>query len=123
MKKYNCVGHVWHAPFRSIPIETEQYLLCCGRYVELNPVRGGIVEYPEDYKWSSYQHYESGIASPLIETTPLYTAFGENSRERQLSYKIFIYEAMEQELLQNDTVVLAPKWLSIKISRMAKRER
>lgn len=44
---------VWEGRYKSSPIETEAYLLACGRYVELNPVRARMVKRPEPYRWSS----------------------------------------------------------------------
>lgn len=46
-------GTLWGSRFKSSPIETECYLLACCRYVEMNPVRAGMVVAPEDYSWSS----------------------------------------------------------------------
>jgi len=53
-KKHDGVGHLWQDRFKSFVIQDGKYLLKCGRYVELNPVRAGMVISPEDYKWSSY---------------------------------------------------------------------
>jgi putative transposase len=48
-------GSIWESRFKCSPIETDRYLLTCGRYVDLNPVRAGIVSSPEDFPWSSYR--------------------------------------------------------------------
>lgn len=48
------IGTLWSGRFKSSVIDTDSYLLACLRYVELNPVRAGIVDQPEDYRWSSY---------------------------------------------------------------------
>jgi putative transposase len=45
-------GHLWQARYLSYPLD-ESYLFAAIRYVELNPVRAGIVFKPEDYPWSS----------------------------------------------------------------------
>ena len=47
-------GSLWVGRFKSSTISTNEYLLACCRYVELNPVRAGIVADPIDYRWSSY---------------------------------------------------------------------
>jgi len=47
-------GSGWEGRFQSSPISAVEYLLACCRYVELNPVRAGIVADPADYRWSSY---------------------------------------------------------------------
>ena len=46
-------GTVWDGRYKSSPIETDRYLLACSRYIELNPVRAGIVAAPQQYRWSS----------------------------------------------------------------------
>jgi len=45
-RKYHHVGHFWQDRFKSILISRDQYLLACGSYVELNPVRAGIAKDP-----------------------------------------------------------------------------
>ena len=53
-------GSLWEGRYRSSPIETDAYLLACNRYVELNPVRAGMVEAPGEYAWSSYRQKAGG---------------------------------------------------------------
>ena len=48
-------GTLWEGRYKSSPIQTDEYLLACCRYIELNPVRAGIVKNPEEYPWSSYR--------------------------------------------------------------------
>ena len=54
-KRQNRTGSLWDGCFKSSPVSTHEYLLLCCRYVELNPVRAGIVDSPEKYSWSSYR--------------------------------------------------------------------
>ncbi|MCL5421595.1 MAG: transposase [Nitrospirae bacterium] len=49
-RKYNNTGHFWQDRYKSIIISKDDYLLACGSYVELNPVRAKIVEDPKEYK-------------------------------------------------------------------------
>ena len=53
-------GSLWESRFKSSAIETDRYLLACCRYVELNPVRAGMVSSPIDYRWSSYRYKVNG---------------------------------------------------------------
>lgn len=50
-------GTLWEGRYRSTLIQTERYLLACMAYIDLNPVRAGLVADPRDYPWSSHQHY------------------------------------------------------------------
>ncbi|MCK9572398.1 MAG: transposase [Candidatus Omnitrophica bacterium] len=53
--KYGKVGHLWQGRFKSKVINKDNYAVNCINYVELNPVRAGIVANPGDYKFSSYR--------------------------------------------------------------------
>lgn len=66
-KKYAYTGHFWQDRFKSIIISRDEYLLACGSYVELNPVRAGMVQDPKDYPWSSYQVNAYGKKDTLID--------------------------------------------------------
>jgi len=57
-------GTSWEGRFKCSPIESDRYLLACTRYVDLNPVRAGMVARPEDYPWSSYRE-RVGLVEPL----------------------------------------------------------
>ena len=70
-RKYDHIGHFWQDRFKSILISRDQYLLACGSYVELNPVRAGIVKDPRDYRWSSYRAYAYGKKDSLIDKHPI----------------------------------------------------
>jgi putative transposase len=63
-------GHLWQGRFGSFLMD-EQYLLATARYIELNPVRAGIVKRPEDYKWSSAQAHLQGEDDILVKVEPL----------------------------------------------------
>ena len=74
-RKYNRVGQLWQGRYKSIPVEESTYLLECGRYIERNPVRAGIVSVAEDYPWSSYQAHYSGHNDELTDSHPLMNDF------------------------------------------------
>jgi Transposase and inactivated derivatives len=66
-KKYVYTGHFWQDRYKSIIISKDEYLLACGSYVELNPVRAGMVKAPKDYPWSSYGVNAYGKKDDLID--------------------------------------------------------
>ena len=51
---YKRTGTLWDGRYKSTLISSDQYLFSCMRYIELNPVRAGMVEHPSEYPWSSY---------------------------------------------------------------------
>jgi putative transposase len=63
-------GYLWQGRFASFPMD-EAHLLAAARYVELNPVRAGLVERPEDYLWSSARAHLGGRDDILVRATPL----------------------------------------------------
>jgi putative transposase len=59
---YQRSGTLWEGRYRAAPIDSEAYFLACCRYIELNPVRAGMVDHPRAYRWSSYRaHAEIGV--------------------------------------------------------------
>ena len=61
--KYNKVGYLWQGRFNSKVIAKDKYLLDCVNYVELNPVRAGLVNSPVEYPYSSYKERVFGVSA------------------------------------------------------------
>jgi REP element-mobilizing transposase RayT len=61
--RHDRVGHVLQGRYGAILVDSDAYLLEVSRYVELNPVRAGMVAGPEDWPWSSYRAHV-GMAAP-----------------------------------------------------------
>ncbi len=72
-------GTLWESRYKSSPIQTDEYLLACIRYVELNPVRAQVVADAQDYRWSSYQARMKGHARVMPDFDPCYLALGEST--------------------------------------------
>jgi putative transposase len=86
-KKYSRTGTLWSGRHKASAIDTENYLLKCYRYIELNPVTARIVNTPEDYAWTSHHHNAWSVRDPLISTHELYRALGQNREQRCSSYR------------------------------------
>lgn len=83
-------GTLWEGRYKSSPIEMDTYILACCRYIELNPVRAGMVDSPEKYKWSSYR-YKVGIEhSDWIDLDPCYQSLGKSESECEQHYKEWV---------------------------------
>ena len=63
-------GHLWQSRFASFPMD-EAWLIACARYVELNPVRAGLVERPEQWRWSSARTHLGLVDDGVTEKAPL----------------------------------------------------
>ncbi len=84
---YRRSGSLWEGRFLASVVHAEAYLLKCMRYIELNPVRAGIVEQPGDYRWSSFRSNGLGKSDPMIREHDIYTALGETPAARQEAYR------------------------------------
>jgi len=81
------LGHFWQDRYKSILISKDQYLLACGSYVELNPVRAGLSEDPKGYPWSSYRVYAYGKKDPVLDEHPIYQELATDQKERRKAYR------------------------------------
>lgn len=97
-KKYRRTGTLWEGRHRASLVQSERYLLCCMRYIELNPVRAQMVQRPDEYRWSSYGVNAWGDRSwlkPHLE----YQRLGLVLEERMSAYRaLFRIQLSEQEL-------------------------
>lgn len=97
---YKRTGTLWEGRFKSCLVQEEDYLLQLYRYIELNPVRAGMVEQPSDYVWSSYPINALGQASELCTPHFLYLALGNEPKERQASYRELFKHQIEGKFLE-----------------------
>ena len=57
------------------------------RYIELNPVRAGMVRHPGEYRWTSYHANTGGLPDVLISRHELYNRMALTDSERQQAYR------------------------------------
>ncbi len=79
-------GTLWEGRYKSNLIQTELYLLACMVYMDLNPVRAGLVLAPSDYPWSSHSHYIGQRSDMLVVPHPLYWDLGNTPFARDAAY-------------------------------------
>jgi putative transposase len=77
-------GTLWEGRFRSCVTESARYVLACYRYIELNPVRAGMVMKPGDYRWSSHAANVGLRTESLITAHPDFTASGGSTQYARL---------------------------------------
>lgn len=94
-KKYKYTGHFWQDRFKSIIISKDKYLLACGSYVELNPVRAGMVKDPKDYSWSSYNANAYGKKDDLIDKHLIYDKLSTDEAVRK-EYRSFVQQMLQK---------------------------
>ncbi|SRR5690606_26595865 len=92
-------GTLWGGRFRSSPIDTDRYLLACYRYIELNPVRAGMVRRPDDYAWSSVRINCGTRASSLVTPHAVFLELGKTAEIRAARYRELLEEGLPQKVM------------------------
>jgi len=98
--QYHRSGTLWEGRFKSSLVQTEEYLLNCYRYIELNPVRADMVDDLSKYVWSSYGCNALGIETDLCTPHDEYLKLGNSKLERQLAYRALFKANVDGELLE-----------------------
>ena len=86
-KTYRRTGTLWDSRYKSSLVQAEEYLLRCQRYIELNPVRAGMVDDPAHYRWSSYRANGLGQVDSLLTPHAVYSDLGPNNTDRLDTYR------------------------------------
>ena len=90
-------GTLWEGRYRSTLIQTERYLLACMVYIELNPVRAGLVREPGEYPWSSYAHHAGHRNDKLVSPHPLYWELGNTPFSREAAYAELVHAGVTEQ--------------------------
>jgi len=97
--QYRRTGTLWEGRYKATLIDSEQYLLTCYRYIELNPVRAGMVDHPGDYPWSSFGCNALGKPDGVVTPHELYLRLGrDRSAMREAYVGLFENELCEKTL-------------------------
>ncbi len=85
---YGRTGTLWEGRYRATLIDSENYLLTCMRYIELNPVRAKhLVDHPSNYPWSSYHYNALGEEDALTTAHGEYLRLGTGEESRRSAYR------------------------------------
>lgn len=102
-KTYKRTGSLWEGRFKSCLVQSEEYVLACYRYIELNPVRAGLARRADDYPWSTYRANATGQQSELLTAHDEYLKLGRAPAERQAVYRDLFGEPLELEEIRAAT--------------------
>jgi len=100
-RRYGRTGSLWEGRFRSCLVQTEVYLLRCYRYIELNPVRAGMVGHPMLHPWSSYAMNATGKPQGIVTPHPEYLRLGATDKERSAVYQDWVLSGVPAEQLDD----------------------
>jgi putative transposase len=100
-RTYRRTGTLWDGRYRSCLAQEREYVLTCYRYIELNPVRAGMVGNPADYPWSSFRANARGTGDDVLSPHPDYLALGRTSDERAAGYRRLVGTHLDADTLDD----------------------
>ncbi len=127
-QKYKRTGTLWEGRYKACLVDSEAYLLTCMRYIELNPVRAGMVEKPGNYPWSSYRSNAIGEANDLIKPHTVYLAINQSDLLRLEAYREMFRKQINKTQIDeirkvlNHELVLGRSWYKDRIEQQTQRQ-
>ncbi len=98
-QQYGRTGTLWEGRYKASLVQDDRYLLTCYRYIELNPVRAGMVTAPGDYRYSSYPCNAIGKPDLLVTPHPVYQSLAGSAEQQQVAYRALFSADIAPELL------------------------
>jgi putative transposase len=97
-RRHHKPGHLFQGRYKAILVQKENYFLELCRYVVLNPVRAGVAEKPEVWRWSSYRT-TAGLRKELdyLTTDWILGQFNSKRTVAQRQYRVFVREGMHRK--------------------------
>lgn len=101
-------GTLWEGRYKSSLVASEEYLLACSRYIEMNPVRALMVVLAGDYEWSSFQQ-RVGAKPEWLDSSPCFDSLASTEAEARSRHSDFVeggipdaeYELIRQAVQRN----------------------
>ena len=119
-------GFFWSDRFKSVIVEKGETLINCLAYIDLNPIRAGLVERPEDYRWNSLgYHVQTDNKDGFLSTDFGLKEFNVKSeKERIRLYRKYVYETgaiqrsdQQHSKIIDEKIVAKEQKKNFKISR------
>jgi len=97
-RRHGSVGHLFQGRYKAILVEKDSHLLALCRYVVLNPVRAGLVNGPDQWKWSNYRAtIGTARIPPFLTVDWLLSQFGDSRKQTRLQYKKFVLSGTDED--------------------------
>ena len=128
-RRHNRRGYFWGERFKSVIVDKGETLVNCLAYIDLNPLRAGLVDRPEDYRWNSLgYHVQTNNQDSILSTDFGLKQFNVKSeKERIRRYRRYVYEAAAidradkmQARVIDDKVVAKERKKEFEISRISR---
>ncbi len=97
---WNRSGTLWEGRYRAAPVDGDNYFFRCCQYIELNPVRAGMVKHPRDYPWSSYCAHALGRDDEVVSGAAVFRRLGRSAKERQANYRGLFRRALDPKFVE-----------------------
>lgn len=104
-------GTLWEGRYKSTLIQADAYLLACMAYIDLNPVRAGMVSEPSQYPWSSHAHHIGLRLDRRITPHPLYWAMGNTPFAREAAYAELVRTGLPSQQKEAITQSVLHGWV------------
>jgi putative transposase len=125
---YRRTGTLWEGRFKSCLAQNQTYVLACYRYIELNPVRAGMVACPGEYQWSSHAaNADGGALGETLTPHPEFLALGASDALRREAYRALFADELDPRLTRairestNGNVALGNPRFQAEIETMLQR--
>ena len=101
-RRHQRCGHIWRARYRSFVVDTDEYAMACMRYLDLNPVRAGLVKHPAEWEWSSHKFYTQGFHHPGMSLGPhtSYSTLAARPQDRKRVYQSLFLCELDEDVLE-----------------------
>ncbi len=93
-RRHGRSGTLWEGRYRATLVQTDRYLLACMAYIDLNPVRAGMVARAADWRWSSHRHYIGQQQDRLVTPHPLCWGLGNTPFAREAAYADLVHQGI-----------------------------
>jgi putative transposase len=97
--RHGRTGTLWEGRYKSTPVDNGGYFFTCSRYIELNPVRAGMVSDPDEYRWSSFRRNALGASDALVTSHRVYDLLDRTAAKRCLAYASLFAEDIAPDTL------------------------
>ena len=108
--RYARTGTLWEGRYKASLVITEEYLVNCHRYIEFNPVRGGMVDAPADFPWSSHRFYAGGQPDDLVTPHECWLSLGNTDAERREIYRSVASQPLADDVIASIRLSTRQGW-------------
>jgi len=119
-RRKNRKGHFWMDRYKCIPVESDQYALALMRYINRNPIRGGMIKEVGEWKWSGSRFYILGEKNDLLIRHPSYLQLGFDAQTRQTRYREFVNNVLltedKRDLFYSESLVIGSESFTRKLN-------